>query len=61
MEMQVQSALDDIEGVLEYETDSCEMAATVTYDDEAVSLDEIKKAFDEAEFSVSGAVFPEGS
>jgi copper chaperone CopZ len=58
--MQVQSVLDDIKGVLEYETDSCELTATVTYDDEAVSLDEIKKAFDEGEFPVSGAVFPEG-
>lgn len=46
---------------MEYETDSCELTATVTYEDEAVSLDEIKKAFEEAEIIVSGAVFPEDS
>lgn len=58
--MQAQSALGDIEGVSEYETDSGELTGTVTYDDEAVSLDEIKKALEDAEISVSGAVFPEG-
>ncbi len=58
--MQARSALGDIEGVSEYETDSGELTATVTYDDEAMSLDELKKALEDAEFSVSGAVFPEG-
>jgi copper chaperone CopZ len=57
-EIQADMALTGLEGVSAVELDTDEKKATVTFDDEAVSIEDMERALAEFDMSVAGVTYP---